>query len=450
MTETNQDKVQDRLQSLRKPPPKPSLVKTYGPYAAVLVAGLGIGGYVASVPAAEEARPEVETSESAEFQEDLGMAGFTTRVPRAQPAIVTPQAEPEPVAEPVALVVDPEAERLRATLAELQAQMEALRNKPAEASPELAALQAEMDSLRQRATDQENAYAELERENLRLQTQLGTQNMLGLPAQEFDDGEAQRLADLEARRAAAEAQRIAQNGSPMVAYRAGGSGTGAQGEGDAGQRYEGDEAFVRAGATRASVTQAEVIANPSKTVVQGTLIEATLQTAIQSSLEGNVIATVSYDVFSMDMSNVVIPRGSKLFGRYSSDIDRGQRRVLVAWDRVVTPDGQSAELAAYGTDRIGRSGLTGKVRNHTFARFMGAAAVSVIGGIPAILTAALESETDTGNRRDSWSEAASDVAQNSTSALSEVMQGYLDIPTTISIDQGAVVMVQVNADVEML
>lgn len=447
MTETNQDKVQDRLQSLRKPPPKPSLMKTYGPYAAVLAAGLGIGGYVASVPAAEEAKPQVETSESAEFQEDLGLAGFTTRVPRAQPAIETPEAEPEPAA----LVVDPEAERLRASLAQLQAEMEALRNKPAEMPPELAGLQAEMERLRQQASDQENAYAELERENLRLQTQLGTQNMLGLPAPEIDNGEAQRLADLEARRAAAEAQRIAQNGSPMVAYRAGGSsGAGAQGEGDAGSRYEGDEAFVRAGATRASVTQAEVIANPSKTVVQGTLIEATLQTAIQSSLEGNVIATVSHDVFSMDMSNVVIPRGSKLFGRYSSDIDRGQRRVLVALDRVVTPDGQSAELAAYGTDRIGRSGLTGKVRNHTFARFMGAAAVSAIGGIPAILTAALESETDTGNRRDSWSEAASDVAQNSTSALSEVMQGYLDIPTTISIDQGAVVMVQVNADVEML
>lgn len=444
MTETSQDKVQDRLQSLRKPPQKPSLVKTYGPYFAVLAAGLGIGGYVVSLPAAEEAKPEVQTSATAEFQEELGLAGFTTRVPRAQPAIEVPKAEP------AALVVDPEAERLRASLAELQAQIDTLRNKPAEVSPELAALQAEMESLRQQATDQESAYAELERENLRLQTQLGTQNMLGLPASEFDNGETQRLADLEARRAAAEAQRIAQNGSPMVAYRAGGGGAGTQGEGDAGSRYEGDEAFVRAGATRASVTQAEVIADPSKTVVQGTLIEATLQTAIQSSLEGNVIATVSYDVFSMDMANVVIPRGSKLFGRYSSDIDRGQRRVLVAWDRVVTPDGQSAELAAYGTDRIGRSGLTGKVRNHTFARFMGAAAVSVIGGIPAILTAALESETDTGNRRDSWSEAASDVAQNSTSALSEVMQGYLDIPTTISIDQGAVVMVQVNADVEML
>lgn len=444
MTETSEQKVQDRLTGLRKPPPKPSILKSYGPYAAVLAAGLGIGGYVASIPAAEEEQPAVRTSDAAEFQEDVGLAGFTTRVPRAQPAVEMRQAEPEHTA------ADPEAEQLRAELAELQAQMEALKNQPAETPPELAALQAEMDSLKAEAADRENAYAELERENLRLQTQLESNSLLGLPTDMAGDEEAQRLADLEARRAAAEALRAAQNASPMVAYRAGGGGEGGAGEGP-GQRYEGDEAFVRAGATRASVTQAEIIANPSHTVVQGTLIEATLQTAIQSSLEGNVIATVSYDVFSMDMANVVIPRGSKLFGRYSSDIDRGQRRVLVAWDRVVTPDGQSAELAAYGTDRIGRSGLTGKVRNHTLARFAGAAAVSVIGGIPAIVTAALERETDNASsRNDTLTDAASDVAQNTTSALGEVIQGYLDIPTTISIDQGAVVMVQVNADVEML
>lgn len=450
MAQDSTTRVQERLEGLRKMPPKPSPLKTYGPYAAALAVGLGIGGYVASVPAEVEQRTPVRTSDAAEFQEELGLSGFTTRVPRAQPAETAPPADPEPII--VTPVSDPETEALRTALAEMKAQMDALKNQPAEIPPELAALQAEMESLQTQAMDQENAYAELERENFRLQTQLGTQSLLGLPTTPADNGEAQRLADLEARRAAAEAQRAAQNSSPMVAYRAGGGTASAQGQGESGQRYEGDEAFVRAGATRADVTHAQVIANPSKTVVQGTLIEATLQTAIQSSLEGNVIATVSYDVYSMDMSNVVIPRGSKLFGRYSSDVGRGQRRVLVAWDRVVTPDGQSADLAAYGTDRIGRSGLTGKVRNHTLARFVGAGAVSIIGGLPSIISAALENESDSGRgkTRSAWSDAASDVSQSATGALSDVMQGYLDMPTTISIDQGAVVMVQVNADVEML
>ncbi|MFD2845513.1 hypothetical protein [Paracoccus cavernae] len=161
-------------------------------------------------------------------------------------------------------VSDPEAEALRTALAEMQAQMDALKNQPAEIPPELAALQADMENLRAQAMDQETAYAELERENLRLQTQLGTQSLLGLPIPPDDNGEAQRLAELDARRAAAEAQRAAQNSSPMVAYRAGGGSSSAQGQGEGGQRYEGDEAFVRAGATRAEVTHAQVIANPRR------------------------------------------------------------------------------------------------------------------------------------------------------------------------------------------
>lgn len=35
-------------------------------------------------------------------------------------------------------------------------------------------------------------------------------------------------------------------------------------------------------------------------------------------------------------------------------------------------------------------------------------------------------------------------------SVAEMMQDYMDIPTTISIDQGAVIMVMVNADLEML
>ncbi len=445
MTNTTESKLQERLNNLRKPPPKPSPLRAYGPYAAVLAVGLGIGFYVASTPAAEEPRPEVKTSETAEFQEELGLAGFTTRVPKHQPAPEVPTTEAPVAADPAA---QNEAEQLRVKMADLQAQMDALKDAPAAPPAELSALRAEMDALKMEAAEREAANTELERENIRLQTQLSTSNMLGMPDPTLVDEEAARRAELEARRAAAEAQRTAQNASPMVAYRAGGSSAG--GAGDQGQQYEGDEAFVRAGASRAEVTRAQVIANPSHTVMQGTLIEATLQTAIQSSLEGNVIAVVSYDVWSMDMVNVVIPRGSKLFGRYSSDIDRSQRRVLVAWDRVVTPDGQSAELAAYGTDRIGRSGLTGKVRNHTLLRFAGAAAVSVIGGLPTIISAAIEDAGGGNDRSTARNDVATGAAQNASAALSEVMQGYLDIQTTISIDQGAVVMVQVNADVEML
>ncbi|MFD2845514.1 hypothetical protein [Paracoccus cavernae] len=54
MAQDTTTRVQERLDGLRKLPPKPSPLKTYGPYAAALAVGLGIGGYVASIPSEAE------------------------------------------------------------------------------------------------------------------------------------------------------------------------------------------------------------------------------------------------------------------------------------------------------------------------------------------------------------------------------------------------------------
>ncbi len=62
--------------------------------------------------------------------------------------------------------------------------------------------------------------------------------------------------------------------------------------------FSADEAFVRSGAQPAQVTRAEVIANPSNTVVQGTMIQAVTETALDSTLPGAIRAIVSEDVLS--------------------------------------------------------------------------------------------------------------------------------------------------------
>ena len=139
------------------------------------------------------------------------------------------------------------------------------------------------------------------------------------------------------------------------------------------------------------------------------------------------------------MSRFPIPRKSRLFGRYDSEVDAGQRRVLIAWDRLVTTDGQSVTLAAYGTDRIGRSGLPGTVRNHFFQRFGTAALISLIGAVPTLAA-----------DKYAANEVASDTAENVGTDLGEavntVMADYLSIPPTISVNQGAVVMIRVDTD----
>ena len=55
-------------------------------------------------------------------------------------------------------------------------------------------------------------------------------------------------------------------------------------------RLNEDEAFVRAGAKPAPVTRAEVIVNPGHPVVQGTMIQAVLETAMASMATTSVLA----------------------------------------------------------------------------------------------------------------------------------------------------------------
>lgn len=103
--------------------------------------------------------------------------------------------------------------------------------------------------------------------------------------------------------------------------------------------------------------------NPGNTVVQGTMIQAVTETALDSTLPGAIRAIVSEDVHSFDGTRVLIPRGARLIGRYRSDVALAQSRVMVAWDRIILPDNQTVEISAFGGDRLGRTGATGSVEH---------------------------------------------------------------------------------------
>jgi type IV secretion system protein VirB10 len=436
MSEEDQDgKLAARMARMRpaEAPRRRSGVNPYALSAVTAVAGVGVGAWlVLAAPEAPAPAPALETASVSDFQGDGGADGFS--ITKEKPQIVP--AAPD----------TSEADRLQAEIESLNAQIADLKANPVTVTDEaaLADLKAQLAALDADAKAREAALSDLERENIRLQTELETKTLVEGDA----EAEAARAREEELARKRQEAEMLkeAQIHSDMVAMRSsmdmgGETGAAPTGPGGGGAAATGDEAFRRAGAKSAEVRQAEVIANPAYTVMQGTLIEASLETAVSTDLSGNVAAIVSHDVWSFDMSRVLIPRGSRLFGRYDSDVDAGQRRVLIAWDRIVTTDGQSVELAAYGTDRIGRSGLPGKVRNHFMQRFGTAALISVIGAVPAIAASRYEGD-----------EVASDTAENVGNDLGEavnnVMADYLRIPPTISVNQGAVVMVRVDADIE--
>lgn len=105
------------------------------------------------------------------------------------------------------------------------------------------------------------------------------------------------------------------------------------------------------------------------TVPQGALIPAVLETALDSTRPGNVRAMVSRDVFGFDGSQVLIPRGSRLFGTYEADLAPGQNRAFVLWTRLVRPDGFAIALDSPAADQLGRTGIQGRVDTHFLQRF---------------------------------------------------------------------------------
>lgn len=121
-----------------------------------------------------------------------------------------------------------------------------------------------------------------------------------------------------------------------------------------------------------SRARAGAFANRSTTVVQGSLISAVLESALDTTRSGFARAIVSRDVHSFDGTRVLIPRGSRLIGEYSSEVAPGQNRALVAWTRLIRPDGATIAIDSPIADTLGRTGVRARVNTHFLERFGGA------------------------------------------------------------------------------
>jgi len=138
---------------------------------------------------------------------------------------------------------------------------------------------------------------------------------------------------------------------------------------------------------------------------------------------------------------ILIPRGSRLIGRYSANIETGQYRAMVAWERIILPDNQSVAIAAYGGDAIGRAGLSGRVNKRFGERFGAAALISLLSSGPALASRDIDNETV----RDGATRVSSDLRD----ATGNLVSDALSLPPVITINQGARVTVMVDRDLEI-
>ena len=106
----------------------------------------------------------------------------------------------------------------------------------------------------------------------------------------------------------------------------------------------------------------------------GFVVPATLISGINSELPGQIMAQIAQNVYDTATGKyLLLPQGSRLVGAYSSDVSYGQARVLVAWQRIVFPDGKAMDISAMpGADSAGYAGFTDQVNNH-YLRLYGSA-----------------------------------------------------------------------------
>ena len=83
-------------------------------------------------------------------------------------------------------------------------------------------------------------------------------------------------------------------------------------------------------------------------------------TGMNSDLPGTVVAQVTRNVYdSAAQRDVLVPAGTRLVGEYDDQIAYGQNRALVAWTRMLFPDGTSVEVPGLpSTDRQGYAGMS--------------------------------------------------------------------------------------------
>lgn len=193
-----------------------------------------------------------------------------------------------------------------------------------------------------------------------------------------------------------------------------------------------DEAIINPHALQPPASPYEVLA--------GSIISASLISGLNSDLPGLVVAQVTENVFDTVTGTILlIPQGSRLIGTYDSVIAFGQDRALVAWQRIIMPDGSSLQIDNLpATDQSGYAGLKDEVDYHTWTLLKGIAMSTLLG---------VGTQVTFGNNNSDLVEAIRQSTQESANqAGQQIVQKDLSIQPTITVRPGWPLRVMIHKD----
>lgn len=212
--------------------------------------------------------------------------------------------------------------------------------------------------------------------------------------------------------------------------------------------------------TAATQTQITKMGNLSTMIAQGKIIDTVLESTIVSSYPGTVRALITMDVFSEKGENVLIPKGSRLLGTFSSGFAAGQNRVNIVWNRLIMPNGYDISVDSQSIGPEGIIGVEGEVHTEIGKTLTNALLVSAINIAfteaankltntkPQSQTTTTSSSGDITNTsvNDPTRDAITSASNSFNQSIQSFVQQNFIVQPFISIQHGTRVKVFVNKD----
>lgn len=199
-------------------------------------------------------------------------------------------------------------------------------------------------------------------------------------------------------------------------------------------------AFLNAAVDRRTTSSDRVVAPASPFILQaGAVIPAALITGIRSDLPGQITAQVTENIYDSPTGRILlVPQGTRVIGQYDDNVQFGQRRVLLVWNRLILPNGRSIVLERQpGADTQGYAGLEDGVDHHWWdlARAAGLSTLLAIGSELAVS----DEERLVRAIRDGAQDTINDAGQ-------QIIQRQLQVTPTLTIRPGFPVRIIVTRD----
>lgn len=203
---------------------------------------------------------------------------------------------------------------------------------------------------------------------------------------------------------------------------------------------ERQQAFLNAPVDRRTVAADRIAAPASPNILQaGAVISAALITGIRSDLPGQITAQVTENIYDSPTGRILlIPQGTRVIGQYDNNVQFGQSRVLLVWNRLIFPNGRSIVLERQpGADVEGYAGLQDGVDYHWWD-------LAKAAGLSTLLSVGAELAT---NDDDRLIQAIHNGGQDTINdAGQQIIRRQLNVAPTLTIRPGFPVHVIVTRD----